>query len=218
MNLNNHIFLSARIPAFALILVSSVCAQTLGPNENQVALQGSRLTYYQRPAFAQCQSDCANNPNCKGFTWIAAGTYNPSDRAMCYLMSAVTGRSSARGHFSGVKQLSGSGNGGTTPGGATITGSWQWRACNDEYGLLIGITATDGTNFTGGFENGNGTIKNGTLRGNRIEFDRDGGGWQQHYSGQVVNDRGQLKIINGVWSGAYVDRCAGRANWHAEKR
>jgi PAN domain len=218
MNLNNH-SIPGRITTLALILVSSIYAQTLGPSESEVSLQGSRLNYYPRPALAQCQADCANNPNCKGFTWINAGTYQPSDPAMCYLMSAVTGRSPARGHISGVKQVSaGTGGAGTTPTGANIAGSWQWHACNDEFALLIGINMTDGANFTGGFENGNGLIKNGTLRGDRIEFDRDGGSWQQHYSGQLVNDRGQLKIVNGVWTGAYLDRCPGRSNWHAEKR
>ncbi len=302
MNLNNRNHIAARTTALAFIMISAVCAQTLGPNENGMSLQGSRLTYYQRPAAAQCQNDCANNPNCqgftwinpgtynrsdpgmcyllssvtgrvpaaghisgvkgggssapsapagtesgmsltgttltyyqrptaqqcdadcannpncKGFTWIAAGTYRPNDAAMCYLLSAVTGRSPARGHISGIKQGA-TGNGGATPpSGLSIAGFWQWRACNDEYGLLIGIETANGVNFTGGFENANGTIKNGVLRGDRIEFDRDGGSWQQHYSGQVVNDGGKLKIVNGAWSGAYADRCPGRMNWHAEKQ
>src|SRR4030081_1087372 len=115
MNLNNH-SIPGRIATRALMFVSSIYAQTLGPSEREVSLEGSRLTYYPRPAFAQCQADCANNPNCQGFTWINAGTYQPSDAAMCYLLSAVTGRSPARGHFSGVKQVSaGTGGAGTTP-------------------------------------------------------------------------------------------------------
>ena len=105
MNLNRY-SIPGRITTLALILASSIHAQALGPSEREVSLQGSRLTYYPRPALAQCQADCANNPNCKGATWINAGTYQPSDPAMCYLMSAVTGRSPARGHISGVKQVS----------------------------------------------------------------------------------------------------------------
>src|SRR5258708_32170395 len=103
MNLNNH-SIPGRIATLALMFVSSICAQTLGPSEREVSLQGSRLTYYPRPALTQCQADCANNPNCQGVTWINAGTYQPSDAAMCYLLSAVTGRSPARGHISAVKQ------------------------------------------------------------------------------------------------------------------
>ncbi len=301
MYLNQQFRATLRAGAFALLFAFPTLAQTLGPNENETSLNGTNLTYYQRPAVAQCQNDCANNPNCKGFTWIMAGTYNrtdaamcyllsavngrsrtrghvsgvkttaaapagteagmsltgtrltyyqrPSgaqcqadcvnnpqcngftwiepgtysanDAAMCYLLSAVTGRSPARGHFSGVKQTSaGTGVSGGTPAGLTLPiGSffWQWHACNDEYGLLIGINSTDGVNFTGGFENGNGSIKNGTVRGGRIEFDRESG-WTQHYSGQLLNDGGKLKIVNGAWSGAYQEKCPGRLNWHAEKQ
>lgn len=68
-----------------------------------VALNGTNLRYYPRPSAAQCQADCAATPQCRGSTWIQAGTYKPSDPAMCYLLSAVTGRSQARGHVSLVK-------------------------------------------------------------------------------------------------------------------
>ena len=53
-------------------------------------LNGSRITYYPRPTFELCQSDCTANSACKGFTWIRPGAYNQSDPAMCYLMSEVT--------------------------------------------------------------------------------------------------------------------------------
>lgn len=285
--------------SIALVLVSSLYGQAFGPSENGVSLEGTRLTYYPRPAFAQCSTDCANNGNCKGFTWIAAGTYKAADPAMCYLMSAVTGRVPAKGHTSAVKgapapppvagtetgvaltgtnlryypspgvaqcqadcvkevnckgfsliaagtykpsdppmcyllsavtgksqakgYTSGVKQAGTPPpppppSGVDIKGMWQWHSCNDEYAMLIGFSSLDGGgNFTGGFENGNGEIKNGTLRGDRIEFDRVSG-WTQHYSGQMVNAGGKLKIVNGAWSGAYIEKCAGRANWHAEKQ
>jgi hypothetical protein len=72
--------------------------------EEDVSLNGTRLTFYPRPSAAQCQADCAANPQCQASTWIAAGTYNPTDAAMCYLMSAVTGRSPARGHVSLVRE------------------------------------------------------------------------------------------------------------------
>lgn len=75
----------------------------MGAREDNMSLQGTTLSYYQRPAFETCQSDCINNGNCKGFTWIMAGTYSPNDPAMCYLMSAVTGRSPSGRHYSGVK-------------------------------------------------------------------------------------------------------------------
>jgi hypothetical protein len=59
---------------------------------NNISFDGSRITYYPRSSFEECQSDCAKNSNCKGFTWIRPGAYNPGDSAMCYLMASVTGR------------------------------------------------------------------------------------------------------------------------------
>ena len=61
---------------------------------DNTSMDGSRITYYPRPSFGLCQSDCARNSNCQGFTWIRPGAYNPGDPGMCYLMATVTGRSS----------------------------------------------------------------------------------------------------------------------------
>jgi hypothetical protein len=52
---------------------------------------GSRITYYPRASFGQCQADCAANASCRALTWIRPGAYNPGDSAMCYLMYSVTG-------------------------------------------------------------------------------------------------------------------------------
>jgi PAN domain len=59
---------------------------------NNISFNGTRITYYPRPSFGMCQADCASNANCRGFTWIRPGAYNPGDSAMCYLLSAVTAR------------------------------------------------------------------------------------------------------------------------------
>lgn len=59
---------------------------------DNTSFNGSRITYYPRTSFGLCQADCAANANCKGFTWIRPGAYNPGDSAMCYLMSAVTAK------------------------------------------------------------------------------------------------------------------------------
>ncbi len=188
---------------------------SLGAREDNTALQGTNLTYYQQPNFGQCQADCANNANCQGFTWIQAGTYNAGDAAMCYLLSAVTGRSSARGHFSAIK-----GGGGGGGGGGTLKGEWDLRCCNDELGWTLSITNQEGATFSGSFSanTGGGVVTNGRLRGNTIEFDRVFGSSRQHWSAQLVNDGGRLRMINGVWTGDYLDRYQGRNNWHAEKK
>jgi hypothetical protein len=70
---------------------------------NNMTFNGSRITYYPRPGFGQCQADCARNSSCRGFTWIRPGAYNPGDSAMCYLMSAVTARVPHACCISGVR-------------------------------------------------------------------------------------------------------------------
>src|SRR5688572_10884848 len=60
---------------------------------DNMTLEGSRITYYARPSFAECQVDCERNSSCQGFTWIRPGAYNAADPGMCYLMASVTGRS-----------------------------------------------------------------------------------------------------------------------------
>ena len=80
--------------------------------EAGVGLNGTTLTYYQRPDQAQCHVDCVNNPNCRGATWIQAGTYNPRDAAMCYQLSGVSSRFAKGGHVSMVKTVALPGAGG----------------------------------------------------------------------------------------------------------
>jgi hypothetical protein len=75
----------------------------MGSVKTSTALNGTTLTYYPKGSAQECQSDCQRNARCKGFTWIHAGTYNAGDPAMCYLLSAVTGTSTAKGHTSAVK-------------------------------------------------------------------------------------------------------------------
>ncbi len=82
-----------------------------GPINNQASLNGERLTYYPAPTVEKCQSDCNGNPNCKGFTLVRAGTYNPNDPAMCYLMSSVTSVVDATCCISAVKNSGGADTG-----------------------------------------------------------------------------------------------------------
>jgi len=70
---------------------------------DNMTLDGTRITYYPRPTFGQCEADCSGNASCRGFTWIRPGAYNPGDSAMCYLMSAVTARVPHACCISGVR-------------------------------------------------------------------------------------------------------------------
>lgn len=141
----------------------------MGPREDNMSLTGTNLSYYHRPAFETCQSDCINNNSCKGFTWIAPGTYNANDPAMCYLMSAVTGRSAARAHYSGVKGVSSQPPPPPPPGGGTFGG--KWRA----YGWEFIELSQSGDSVTGryaddyGFRYPKGTLS-GTVRGDQLFF------------------------------------------------
>lgn len=68
------------------------------------SLVGENLTYYRGTTPGRCQSDCEENPECKGFTFIRKGAYNPNDPPMCYLASKVTGESSHSCCISAVKR------------------------------------------------------------------------------------------------------------------
>ena len=70
---------------------------------DNMTLDGTRITYYPRPSFGECEADCSGNASCRGFTWIRPGAYNPGDSAMCYLMSAVTARVPHACCISGVR-------------------------------------------------------------------------------------------------------------------
>jgi hypothetical protein len=68
------------------------------------SLNGENLTYYPGTTVEKCQADCAKNEECRGFTFIRAGAYNPNDSAMCYLASLVTGSVSHACCISGIKR------------------------------------------------------------------------------------------------------------------
>lgn len=74
------------------------------PLDNNASLNGDRLTYYRGTTPEQCQKDCAANPNCRAFTLIRAGAYNPQDPPMCYLLSKVTGSTPHSCCISGIKK------------------------------------------------------------------------------------------------------------------
>jgi hypothetical protein len=99
--------------------------QSFGPREEQTALQGTTLRFYPQPDLARCQADCAAESSCRAVNWIQAGTYDPADPAMCYLLSGVTGRTAAPGHVAVVK---GGASAGPAGGGAGGWGVWASAA------------------------------------------------------------------------------------------
>jgi hypothetical protein len=133
---------------------------------------------------------------------------------MCYLVSEVTAVVPSACCISAVKNI---GGGGVV---VPLKGEWDIKCCNDELWWTLYITKQEGNTFSGSFSDntGGGAVINGQLRGNSIEFDRNGSGFRQHWSARLVNDGGRLRMTNGVWTGDYLDRYPGRNNWHAEKK
>lgn len=101
-----------------------------------------------------------------------------------------------------------------------VAGDWDIRCCNDGLYWTLTISRVDGSTFSGSFSavNGGGVVTNGQIRGSTIDFDRSGPWGSQHWSAQLVNDGGRLRMINGTWTGSGVDSYPGQNNWHAEKR
>lgn len=116
----------------AAVVLSSAAYANQWAAEGGVSLNGTRMTYFQQPDQARCLDTCANDASCAGATWIAPGTYNRSDPAMCYLLSSVSGRASARGHVSMVKTTAGNA-GGSGSANAPLTGRWTWAEGSKNY-------------------------------------------------------------------------------------
>jgi hypothetical protein len=114
--------------AEALAGIPGACSGTHGggtgwePTNNQSSLQGETLTFYRGTTPEKCQIDCGGNPQCKAFTFIRQGAYNPNDPPMCYLISKVSGASKHSCCISAVK----SEGGGDRPTTETdLSGAWQ---------------------------------------------------------------------------------------------
>lgn len=131
--------------AFALLIPSMASAQGFGAREDRTALDGTTLTYYPQPSIDRCQADCANNGNCRAFTWIQAGTYNPRDAAMCYLLSAVTRRAYAVGHTSALK-VNGPVYGGTPIAWSKTARDFELRGKNGQRATFSCAPPTTATN------------------------------------------------------------------------
>jgi hypothetical protein len=89
---------------------------------SQSSIQGTTLTYYRGTTPEKCQADCGANLQCKAFTLIKAGAYNPGDPPMCYLISAITVSGPSSCCISAVKSASG---GDQPTMGVDLSGAWQ---------------------------------------------------------------------------------------------
>jgi hypothetical protein len=107
--------------------------------------------------------------------------------------------------------------GGNVP---SLTGTWAVACCNDALTGTMTITQQQGGSFSGIMEGGllSQSVV-GRVQGDLVEFDRRTDEGPQRWSGRLVGSGPDLRIVGGVWSGAYEGRFAqGQRNWHAEKR
>jgi hypothetical protein len=104
--------------------------------------------------------------------------------------------------------------------GSNLVGEWFLKCCNDELQWKLHIKNQNGSDFSGSFNdvNGGGNITNGKINGNNIEFVRSGNWGSQKWTAQLTTVGGQQRIVNGVWTGDYLDAYKGKNNWHAEKK
>lgn len=102
----------------------------------------------------------------------------------------------------------------------SVLGQWDLKCCNDGIGWLMTIDKQSGGTFSGvlSADAWGGLIQNGIIRGDVIEFDRVGGDWRQHWTGRLVRVGGGLQMVDGVWSGSFVENFVGRTNWRAVRR
>jgi uncharacterized caspase-like protein len=101
--------------------------------EENITYNGDTLTYYHRPTAALCRADCAANQNCKGFTFIRPGGYQPNDPAMCYLISRITGAVSHTCCVSGRRGGSDSGTGSRGVSGSNLSVEYDTDRPGSDY-------------------------------------------------------------------------------------
>ena len=190
---------------------------------DNVTLSGPTVTYFRlnQADWRQCETACGQNGACQSFTYVKPGGYKAGDPPMCYLIGKPTSQTSYPCCISGLKDgvtIGGNAGGGTASGGP-LSGTWALRCCNDELQWVLTIDQENANTFSGSFSdnNGSGTVKNGRLSGNTVEFDRIGTWGEQHWKATLANGRGGgWQMINGVWTGVYHEIWV--TNWHAEKK
>ncbi len=132
--------------------LTGACSGTIGGqkprHQADTAYTGKNLTFFQRQTADQCEADCNGNPRCSGFTWIKAGTYSPSDPAMCYLMDQITGTTASKGHFSGLRSNAGGGRptgSGVSAGVPDMSGIWtaDWAGSGCKWSFSLSKTGAN---------------------------------------------------------------------------
>lgn len=67
---------------------------SLGPDRDGWGFNSGTATilrFFGSTTAAYCRAECEKDANCKAFSWIKPGGYQPGDPPMCYLMSSWSG-------------------------------------------------------------------------------------------------------------------------------
>ncbi len=76
-----------------------------GALQTNTTLQGETLRYFGGgQTHESCQSQCARDGQCRGFTYVRADGYSQGDPPVCYLLSKVTGQVTHKCCVSSVKK------------------------------------------------------------------------------------------------------------------
>ena len=99
------------LPALGVIVSSATLAyaRVYGPVIS-VEYGTTRIGSDIRPgfpaSFSSCMDNCANDPQCRAFTWVTANNQAPNydnKQPLCWLKNSVPGKRRDRGMISGVK-------------------------------------------------------------------------------------------------------------------
>jgi len=82
--------------ALLLVLPLALSAQEqLSPPQQGYTFQVTNLRWFgisiwdNDQAHAMCRAECAQDPNCRAYSFVLIGGYNPNEGPVCYLMAHV---------------------------------------------------------------------------------------------------------------------------------
>jgi hypothetical protein len=161
--------------------------------------------------WTSCRDACANDGNCKAYTYTRPGVQGPNAR--CWLKSSAPAAERDNCCISGVR--SGGGGAGGGGGGGNNVGNFtgEWDTGIDGYGFYMRLRQ-DGNHVTGDIDNGHGRIE-GDVTGRTLRFhynwnDSKGSGTY------VLSDDG--RTFKGFFSNTDDPNNNSRGYWNGTKR
>jgi len=152
---------------FAIVLTLSIVPNSIGTvfGQAQFSIEFDTDRMYgdykdfdlAEANYLVCQNACANDPNCKAFTYVKPGVQATSAR--CWLKNSIPGSYSNTNCITGIKKGAGGGESVTNFGG-------PWQAYAWESIML----KQNGKYVTGTYSGGGGGTISGTVQGDKLVF------------------------------------------------